>query len=260
MKKVVYYHVYLTDDYSTWASILLEQMQYFQASNLINQIDEFRITAITQNDLRRNAFNSMFKTYGKKHDIQFVRNPYPDDYTMLANINNDDTVTENYTYRKLWNDCQNEDMFLLYIHTKGITSVINHLKTGRVDQYINYYYWRQYLNWGVLESWYRCIEALKIYDVAGVNYYSKPAPHFSGNFWWSKSDYIKKLPDPATKEWWRKLQEETTDQWLKYVSDRFRDEQWLCSLSDVKVCNLFELKQEDNPASKYLPRSTYAGS
>lgn len=259
-KKIVYYHVYLTDDYSTWAGILLEQMHHIQTSNLMSQIDEFRVTAITQNDLRKDSFAAICKTYEKKFDIEFVQNPYADDYAMLANINNDETVTENYTYRKLWNDCQNEDMLLLYIHTKGITSVINHLKAGRTNDYVKYYHWRQFLNWGVLESWYRCVQSLEVYDVAGVNYYEKPAKHFSGNFWWSKSDYIKRLPNPATKEWWRKLQEETTDQWLKYVSDRFRDEQWLCSLSNVKVCNLFELEQKDNPAAKYLPRSVYAGS
>ena len=32
------------------------------------------------------------------------------------------------------------------------------------------------------------------YDVCGVDWRTDPVPHFSGNFWWANSDYLKTLP------------------------------------------------------------------
>jgi hypothetical protein len=45
--------------------------------------------------------------------------------------------------------------------------------------------------------------------------------------------------------------------WLKYAPDRFRDEQWLCSLDGVKVYNVFNLPEVENPAASFLPRRRY---
>ena len=114
------------------------------------------------------------------------------------------------------------------------------------------------MSWGVIKNWRKCIDALNVgYDVAGVNYFTKPAKHFSGNFWWANSEYIKTLPDPSTKEWWEELRRKTNDAWMKTCSDRFRDEQWLCSKDNVKVYKVVDIDEEDNPARKFLPQSKY---
>lgn len=257
MKNVLYYHTYLTDDLGTWTSVLLEQFKCMEDANLFSALDEIRMTCITQFDMRTEVLRRLCESYPANFRIDFVPNSYNNDKEMIAGINSDRTITENHTYRTIYNDCLNEDMRVCYIHSKGITSSLK-LNISDVQQYKNYYYWRQYLNWGVIEMWKACVSALQEHDIAGINYYTKPSKHFSGNFWWANSSYIKTLPDPATIDWWRKLQKETNDQWLKYASDRFRDEQWLCSPDNVKVYEVHKLNQAENPAATFLPRRRYA--
>jgi hypothetical protein len=35
---------------------------------------------------------------------------------------------------------------------------------------------------------------LEVYDCIGCNYKDDPYPHFSGNFWWVRCDYLSTLP------------------------------------------------------------------
>jgi len=253
-KLVAYYHVYLTDNPATWSSIVTEQLDLIERTGLLKELDQIRVTCITQKNSHAAAiFSRICMAYSSKINITFVENPYLDDDDMVKNLNSQLTVTENVTMRRIWNDSQNEDMHILYFHTKGITSVIRHLTTNP-ETYLTYHYWRQFLNWGVIENWKSCVFGLQYHDVAGVNYYTNPSPHFSGGFWWTNSSYIKKLPDPSSLDWWKKLQADTSDIWLKTVSDRFRDEQWLCSIPHV-VCDIYTPKI--NPAAHILKRDQY---
>lgn len=256
MKKVLYYHVYLSDNTDRWSNVVLEQMKCAEDADLLKELDELRVVCITQTDKRIDNFLQLITSYGVKVDVEYVRNPYISDGEMMKHLESDQTITENYTFQKIWNDCQKEDLVVGYIHTKGITA-IQHLHSGQTGKFKNYYAWRQYLNWGVLTCWKTCVNALDTHDVSGINYQTDPSPHFSGNFWWSTSDHIRDLPDPATKEWWYELKEKTTNQWLKTCSDRFRDEQWVCSLPGTNAYNVFELRSSENPAGVYLSASRY---
>lgn len=71
-----------------------------------------------------------------------------------------------------------------YIHTKGIS----HYGT---DNYVRAHDWRVFMEYFLLKNWRRCVKDLDQYDVAGVNYKPSP-PHFSGNFWWTNSIYVKR--------------------------------------------------------------------
>ena len=256
MKNVLYYHVYLADDTGSWTSMVLEQFKVIEDAGLFDALDKIRVTCITQDDSRTKNFLSLCATYPVTFEIEVIKNTYSSDHDMMQGLNSERTITENFTYRKIYNDCQNEDVRVCYIHTKGITAPLK-LNSSNIQQFKNYYYWRQYLNWGVLENWKACLSALIDHDVAGVNFYEHPSRHFSGNFWWANSSYIRKLPDPATLDWWKDLQSKTTDQWLKHASDRFRDEQWLCYPENVKVYQVHELKQSENPAASFFPRRRY---
>ena len=44
------------------------------------------------------------------------------------------------------------------------------------------------------------INKLKTNDAVGVAFEKIPTNHFSGNFWWSKSEYIKTLINVGKKE------------------------------------------------------------
>ena len=52
----------------------------------------------------------------------------------------------------------------------------------------------------ILEKMEICInEIYNGYDAVGVDWNEIPNKHFSGNFWWASSEYIKSLP-PADLE------------------------------------------------------------
>lgn len=266
IKKILYYHMYLTDEPSTWTNIFLEQMKAMEDSGLLSELDMIKIVAITQDDERIRELESLCSTEmaadkGVNFDIHFVKNPWANDIAMMENLESPHTITENYTFRRIYEDCQNaeEEFYVMYIHTKGITSCMRLMSKNCIlaQSFKNYYYWRQFLNWGVIKRWRSCVDALDYHDVAGVNFFSSPSPHFSGNFWWAKSSYIKTLPNPATKDWWYALKEKTSNIWLKGASDRFRDEQWVCSNPDVKVYKVIDMDEGNNPAGKYLPTTMY---
>lgn len=73
-----------------------------------------------------------------------------------------------------------------YVHTKGVFN-------GNDNPCISD--WRKYMGYFVIEKMNDCINAVSSsYDVAGVDWHIKPNLHFSGNFWWSNTQYIKSLP------------------------------------------------------------------
>jgi hypothetical protein len=64
-------------------------------------------------------------------------------------------------------------------------------------------------------------------DVVGVNLQHSPVTHFSGNFWWSHSDYIKKLdkfiePSYNGPEFWITQQQKNGDYGLFYSLNNSR--------------------------------------
>lgn len=71
---------------------------------------------------------------------------------------------------------------ILYLHTKGITNSSQNV----VD-------WVDYMLYFLLDNHRVCIDLLDIFDTVGCNFQDKPKKHYSGNFWWADSNYIKKL-------------------------------------------------------------------
>jgi hypothetical protein len=99
----------------------------------------------------------------------------------------------------------NPDSYILYLHTKGITRYGEHL--NNVNDWINM------MLYFLVEKYDECINQLnQNYDTVGCNYHlaTHYCPvHYSGNFWWSKSNYIDKLHlldetnvDKAYAEFW----------------------------------------------------------
>lgn len=75
-----------------------------------------------------------------------------------------------------------EEFNVLYLHTKGVTR-----NNVNVDDWIKYMI---YFN---INEYKTCIDKLVDHDAVGVNLVNVYQLHYSGNFWWSKSNYIRKL-------------------------------------------------------------------
>jgi len=84
--------------------------------------------------------------------------------------------------------CDNDpgESHILYLHHKGISKSTSEPVRD----------WRDLMMYFNVTQWRDCVEKLdQGYDTAGAiwrgNYHY---PHYSGNFWWAKSSYIKRLP------------------------------------------------------------------
>ncbi len=80
------------------------------------------------------------------------------------------------------------DKLIWYGHTKGITKIGTWCEENVWD-------WLEYLLYFNFEQWRTAVEVLNgSWNTYGVNLRLQPETHYSGNFWWAKSSYLKTLP------------------------------------------------------------------
>jgi hypothetical protein len=87
---------------------------------------------------------------------------------------------------------------ILYLHTKGVTQH-NSIREKPVKE------WRLMMEHFLITNWEKCVEKLNDeFDCCGINYQdhagnvkgeTKLIQIFNGNFFWTKSDYVKKLDE-----------------------------------------------------------------
>jgi hypothetical protein len=244
VKKYAYYHLYLTDDVAAWSSFLLDNYKKMEDSGLLDELEKIHLIVIGNIDNIRLAYG-LAKTLSNKYEFTAYDNPMGNDNNLLS-LNDAHSfppqVNENTTIKLLYDHACKEDAYFLYNHSKGITSFERYLKTYNFDCFINYYYWKEYLVWGVIDEWKQCINSLDSnFDVAGTNYMTEPEPHYSGNFWWTKSSHVKKLPDPITDQWWFDLQKDHWHEWFRHASIRYKDEMWVCSEKETNAFNIKDI-------------------
>ena len=82
------------------------------------------------------------------------------------------------------------------IETKSAIGYI-HLKGAGRPWYKEVGDWRQLMEFFIIDNYRHCVKHLdRGYNVVGCNWtpVSWIKPHFSGNFWWTESEYVKTLP------------------------------------------------------------------
>jgi predicted O-methyltransferase YrrM len=79
--------------------------------------------------------------------------------------------------------CRGGSGYVYYLHTKGVSR-------GLGNQHARY--WRTLMLDVVVDGHEECIVALADHDAAGTNWRGN---HYSGNFWWARSEHIARLPD-----------------------------------------------------------------
>lgn len=90
-----------------------------------------------------------------------------------------------------------EEFNVCYLHLKGLSR----LGDQRVID------WRNFMEHYTIDKWEENVAKLdEGYDLVGTNIIEQPWLHSSGNFWWSKSSYIKNklsaLPNPEKDIKW----------------------------------------------------------
>ena len=235
MKKIkIYSHNFLNND-SSWIYVFLDQIRELELNGLVDAAETIDVVAVGSKPELLKLMN-LCKTYPKIKLTSHISDVTNDQIRADFNsFNSNDTkkfITEYVTLNKLWHDSQQEDFYGLYFHAKGNSRFTNDFQNGaNVPRFKNFYYWRKFLEWGVIERWRDCVTALEQgYQMAGCNLNTHPLPHFDGNFWWFDSTYIKNLDDNTNSSWWKKWR-------LPYYVDRMCDECWPFS-QNPKLFNL----------------------
>lgn len=82
---------------------------------------------------------------------------------------------------------ENPDGAALYLHTKGVSHPQDRGKQA----------WRILMESEVLLKWRENLDKLATLDMVGLNWQDNPdLPHYSGNFWMARCDWLSSLPAP----------------------------------------------------------------
>jgi len=154
------------DGYSYGKDILMDQIRYLKKSGLYNKLDYIFITLLGKHIHIINDYKIKL--------IYYSTNPNDWEFPHIQRI-------------KYFADNIQQNIKILQIHTKGVfNKPFSHE-------------WRKYLEYFLIEKHELCLSMLDHFYTVGTNlqYYfdnvRKYRNHFSGNFWWSHSNYIKTL-------------------------------------------------------------------
>ena len=127
-------------------------------------------------------------------------------------VRNTDTSSEVPTVRALYEFCmENSEFNILNLHPTGITWTEQHMQNNIVpiarrpypvwEINENKTLWRKYLEFFTIDKWRECERLLDFFDCVGTEWTTHAVlahkqyylPHYAGNIWWARSEYIKTL-------------------------------------------------------------------
>jgi hypothetical protein len=164
------------------------------------------------------------------------------------------------TLAKLYERSHDLQGVSFYVHLKGVSKTPEHWSVNHKFYHDfaglkdleslqrNEWHWRKYMEYFVLEQHSICFKTLENHDVCGVQWRQKPFPHFSGNFWWARNDYLRRLEHPYD---FRSKHEDYRDE---MGSNRSVAEFWIGSCNPrvgVLYNNALNLYAEPVPPYKY---------
>jgi hypothetical protein len=212
---VGFWHIGAVGD---WQRIAAEQWATLQASGLYDASERIVVGFIGGR--------------GRERDVPV---PIQDDPKLDAFVTDDVLDYEFPTLARVWQEAQaRADGFLCYyLHTKGASMASKPLERAANA-------WRKYMEYFTLERWQECRAVLSDYETCGVELQGDDS-HYSGNFWWATSDYVRKLPDAH-------------QYWAAHRDDRLAAEFYLCQAQPKAYCfnDFFEnLYDHEIPPESY---------
>jgi beta-1,4-mannosyl-glycoprotein beta-1,4-N-acetylglucosaminyltransferase len=156
------------------------------------------------------------------------------DRVVVTNYSDNQFLFEAPTLNKLRQfSIDNPGCYVLYLHTKGVHY---NFTNDYVNDWINMMLY--FLTKGT--------DLLRIYETIGCNYYQTNVieAHWSGNFWWARSDYIKGLPQ---------LEEKSIQ---RFTPEYYLAERWLFKNQphyyELHKSSIHDHYQERYPKEKYI--------
>jgi hypothetical protein len=168
-------------------------MQKIQQSGLLQEVEELRYVIL--GDENKDTENCLVR-YGEKTISHILKENVQKAWNIMKSYPNTRCIAidrevgqyERATLYRLREDCRYiPDAHILYIHSKGVSR--------NLEQYPGVNAWTDAMLDGVITYRHLCWKNLAHHSAVGSFYYHEPniPPHFSGNFWWSKSSHIASL-------------------------------------------------------------------
>ena len=188
MRIVGFYHA---PDLPHWNEVMSDQLTKMSESGLLDRIDELHI-CMCGNPNSFSAAQESLKEYSNIFWIHVETDTQLGEWPTL-------------TYLKDYCDKHPEEFYVMYTHLKGLSKFGDPYREG----------WRQYMDYWQIERWEDNVAALdQNYETTGINFNDEAAytsrnfsnvwPHYSGNFWWARASYVRRLDplqDPRTIVW-----------------------------------------------------------
>ena len=185
MRKIaIFYHLYQTGE---WKDIFRQQFERMIEQGLYDAADHIQI-CVTGNE------------------------SLPLNYSKANIVRNTDESSEVPTVRALYDFCLNNDNYnVLFLHPTGISWTEKGMQNNIVpisrrpypvwEINENKALWRKYLEFFSINHWKENQRLLEFYDCVGTEWTTHAIlantqyylPHYVGNIWWAKSEYIKTL-------------------------------------------------------------------
>lgn len=204
------YHVFCVNK---WVNLVKEQLGACTDSGLLHLTTKLFISCI-------------YTTVGDIDKLKETLSLYDVDFEIVISLPLKENQFEFPALEYIHNLAQREEFYVYYFHTKGVsytvqstsnypTSKFEHLK-GCSEA------WRKMMEYFIFYKHNVAINVLKQYDSYGCKYDDPIVPpyhykYYAGNFWWSRSSYIKTLPAISDKE---KLNRYWAENWLLIKADK----------------------------------------
>ncbi len=175
------YHVYCAPG---WQDLVRDQIESLKSSGLFEATQKLFISCVISRDSDLDELRSIIGAYEKWEAISIERIKTKFEFPALNFIQN---------------FCKTHQCLVYYFHTKGISlmSTTNHSLTYRKFRR-NVTAWRKMMEYFTFYEWKVAANVLMDgYDTYGTLKIDPPYTchsHYSGNFWWARSNYLVSLP------------------------------------------------------------------
>ena len=205
----IYIHVCMI---GSWKNILTDLLTKCQENHLLQNCKKCNIVAVGDPS-RLEHLDKILKSYQNcelRHHSTKVK------------------LYERTTLGIMWDDAtkSTNNFKMLYLHYKGVTR-------NRYSEIECVRDWVNFMCNFTITNHILALTTLGTFDACGVNFSYHPKPHFSGNFWWTNSFYLRKLS--------------------RSIGRAYLDpEMWICSDNEAIVISMAQ-SDTDHYKQRYKP-------
>jgi hypothetical protein len=206
----LFYHVGIMNH---WKSIVYDQLQSLEYCGLGHMASSLTVTYSIQPEYYNNSdyattftdFINQF-TFTKTLNLTFIKAlevPWESEamgsIAHTCRLSHDDGLRE-----ESLDGTRGKKTIVFYFHNKGVSHYTEDWKEhcySRDFTYCKALHWRKYMEWFLIEKPTLCLYALLYHGAStcGVNLFSWPSWHYSGNFWAASCDWIRSIPPVVDK-------------------------------------------------------------